>query len=146
MEARVTVSGNVGAGVEFSTTQTGRSRAVFRLACTPRFQRQGSWTDDQTIWLRVVCWRNLADNVADSINKGDPVTVVGRLRNSVWDDDDGHHQRLELDAETIGHDLRRGVSTFRRVARSDEADDDRGQQTDGLDEAVDGPSELAAAV
>lgn len=139
MEARVTVSGNVGADVEYSTTQTGASRAVFRLACTPRFLRQGTWTNDQTIWLRVVCWRTLADNVAESLNKGDPVTVVGRLRNAVWDDDDGHHQRLELEAVTVGHDLIRGVASFRRVARSDDSEDtqdgDR-QQPDDLEEAA----------
>ena len=58
------------------------------------------------------------------------MTVVGKLRNNVWDDDDGHHQRIELDAETVGPDLSRGVSVFRRTSRSDEADgtDDRDQQ------------------
>jgi single-strand DNA-binding protein len=127
MEARITVSGNVGAPVEHVRAQQpgSASRSVFRLACTPRFQRQGSWIDDQTIWLRVTCWRGLAENVAESINKGDPVTVVGKLRNNVWDDDDGHHQRLELDADTVGPDLTRGVSVFRRTSRSDDDQADR---------------------
>lgn len=148
MDARVTINGNIGGPVELFTTATGKSRAVFRMACTPRFQRQGSWTDDQTIWMRVTCWRNLADNVAESINKGDPVIVSGKLRNAVWDDDDGHHQRLEMDADVVGHDLGRGVAQFRRVARIDEdaeaadqSTDESGQHESGRDEAV---GELAA--
>ncbi|SDT11554.1 single-stranded DNA-binding protein [Microlunatus soli] len=135
MDARVTISGNVGGPVELFTTPTGKSRAVFRLACTPRFQRQGSWTDDQTIWMRITCWRNLADNVAESVNKGDPLIVTGKLRSAVWDDDDGHHQRLEIDADIVGHDLKRGVAVFRRVARTDDPED--------ADSAEQDPQELA---
>lgn len=143
MDARVTINGNVGGPVEFLTTQTGKSRAVFRLACTPRFQRQGSWTDDQTIWLRITCWRGLAANVAESVNKGDPVIVSGKLRNSVWDDDDGHHQRLELDADSVGHDLTRGVSTFRKVVRSDGSEDIDGEDRTAS-ELTEEAAELAA--
>jgi single-strand DNA-binding protein len=125
MEASLTINGYVGGAVDFShTPQTGTARATFRLACTPRILRQGNWTDDHTTWLTVTCWRQLAEHVAASLNKGDPVMVTGRLRTQIWDDDGGHHQRMVLEATQVGHDLSRGISNFRRVQRSES--DERG--------------------
>jgi single-strand DNA-binding protein len=49
-----------------------------------------------------------------SISKGQPVIVTGRLRTSEWEHDGETHSRLVLDATTIGHDLSRGTSVFRR--------------------------------
>jgi single-strand DNA-binding protein len=119
MEAYLTVSGHIGGEVEFRRTQqTNTARATFRLACTPRVHRQGNWTDDPTTWLTVVCWRSLAEHVADSLAKGDPVVVVGRVRTQAWTDD-GQHERMVVEATTVGHDLSRGTSAFRRAQRAD---------------------------
>src|SRR3954447_5971190 len=118
MEAFLTVSGHVGGEVELRRTQqTNTARATFRLACTPRVQRQGNWTDDPTTWLTVVCWRSLAEHVAASIAKGDPVVVVGRVRTQAWTDDDGSHERMIIEASTVGHDLTRGTSAFHKTQR-----------------------------
>ena len=55
--------------------------ASFRLACTPRRfnRRTETWSDGPTQWYTVTCWRSLADNVARSLRRGDPVVVQGRL-------------------------------------------------------------------
>lgn len=119
MEAQVSMTGWVGSEVDFGHTQaTGTSRASFRLACTPRVRRQGVWTDDPTTWLTVTCWRTLAEHVAASLGKGEPVLVLGRLRTQAWEDDQGiRHERLVLDAGSVGHDLVKGTAAFRRASR-----------------------------
>lgn len=118
MEAQLSMTGWIGGEVDFRHTQTtGTSRATFRLACTPRVRRQGSWTDDPTTWLTVTCWRALAEHVASSLGKGEPVLVIGRLRTQEWQDEEGgKHERLVLDATSVGHDLAKGTAAFRRAS------------------------------
>jgi single-strand DNA-binding protein len=125
MEAYLTISGYVGGEVEFRRTdRTQTSKSTFRLACTPRVHRQGCWTDDPTTWVTVTCWRALADHVASSVGKGDPVIVVGRVRTQTWTGtDEQEHSRMVIEATTVGHDLTRGTSAFRRVQRIDQQED-----------------------
>jgi single-strand DNA-binding protein len=65
----------------------------------------------------VSCFRLLAEHVAASVRKGDPVVVVGKLRTNVWEKDGQTHERLVLEADMVGHDLNRGTSAFRRRPR-----------------------------
>ncbi|GAA2099302.1 hypothetical protein GCM10009841_13140 [Microlunatus panaciterrae] len=121
MEANVTMSGYVGGDVEYRSGQDNRvATGSFRLACTPRIRRGGDWRDGETTWVTVTCFRALADNAASSISRGDPVIVVGRLRTQVWEgrDDGERHERMVLEALTIGHDLSRGTSVFKKFERS----------------------------
>ncbi|QDP95844.1 single-stranded DNA-binding protein [Microlunatus elymi] len=146
MDATLTINGNVGSAVDFGRTpQTGVARATFRLACTPRIYRNGNWVDDYTTWITVTCWRQLAEHVASSLNKGDPVIVTGRLRTQVWDDDGGHHQRMVLEATQVGHDLTRGVSTFSRAPRA-ESDSESAPDDDAAIEQPDGSDAELAGV
>jgi single-strand DNA-binding protein len=136
MEAFLTVSGYVGGEVEVRRTQqTNTARATFRLGCTPRVHRQGNWTDDPTTWLTVVCWRSLAEHVAASLAKGDPVVVVGRVRTQAWTDDDGNHERMVIEASTVGHDLTRGTSSFQKAPRAERQQPDEPPDTDEPDPA-----------
>ncbi|QGN31596.1 single-stranded DNA-binding protein [Microlunatus sp. Gsoil 973] len=124
MEALVTITGYVGTAVESRPTQRNTARASFRLACTPRAKQGGNWGDDNTVWMTVICWRTLAEHALASVNKGDPVVVSGKLRNQVWPDADGVVQeRLVIEATSVGHDLTRGTSSFRRLQRVDSFDD-----------------------
>jgi single-strand DNA-binding protein len=127
MDAQLSMTGWVGSEVEFRHTQaTGTSRATFRLACTPRVRRQGTWTDDPTTWLTITCWRSLAEHVGSSLGKGEPVLVIGRLRTQTWDDDQGgKHERLVLDATSVGHDLSKGTAAFRRAQRQQPRPEDQ---------------------
>ena len=117
MDATISLSGNIGTDIE---TFNGDDwvLARFRLACTPRVRRGGEWTDGETTWISVRASNRLARNVADSLRKGDPVVVTGRLRTHVWQDPDGVKQdRLIVEASAVGHDLNRGVTQFRRNER-----------------------------
>ncbi len=119
MDAAVWVTGNVGSEVELKEFREGVTYASFRLACTPRIWRGGQWGDDETTWMGVVCTKALALNVKSSIGKGDPVIAVGRLRTERWIDSQGVLQeRLKLEAQSVGHDLTRGTSVFRKTNRA----------------------------
>ena len=94
--------------------------ASFRLACTPRRfnRRTETWSDGATQWYTVTCWRGLADNVARSLRRGDPVVVQGRLEMRKYvNSQDVEVEAMEIDATAVGHDLARGTSQFTRSPR-----------------------------
>jgi single-strand DNA-binding protein len=115
MEALVQMTGHVGTEVDI---RGNGSVTAFRLACTPRVRgKGGEFSDGNTTWIDVTCFRSLAAHVAASVRKGDPVIVIGKLRTSVWTKDGQTRERLGLEAETVGHDLSRGTAIFRRSVR-----------------------------
>ena len=128
-EAFVTFQGWVGAEVVHRETPQGNV-ANFRVGSTPRIRRRnGDWVDGPTSWFSVSCWRSLADNVRDSVHKGEPVLVHGRLRADVWEREDGQSSTTYVvDAVYVGHDLSRGTAAFvkssppERVEADDETD------------------------
>jgi single-strand DNA-binding protein len=117
-DTQITVQGFVGGIV--SLKQAGEADvATFRLGCTPRYfnRRTGQWVDAPTQWYTVKAWRGMARNVAGSLIKGDAVTVVGRLNVVAWTAQDGSERTsLEIEAISVGHDLRHGVT---RLARNE---------------------------
>jgi len=118
MEAHIWMTGRVGSDVDYKAITDKFSVASFRMACTPRIQRDGEWRDDETTWVSVRCARSLAEGVKCSLSKGDPVVVAGKLRTHTWVDADGvEHEQLRIDASTVGHDLAHGTSRFRRLTR-----------------------------
>jgi single-strand DNA-binding protein len=120
MEALVHITGYAGTEVEVRGQGTVSS---FRLACTPRVRvKGGEYGDGNTTWIEVSCFRGLAEHVAASIRKGDPVLVIGRLRTSVWEKNGQTFDRLGIEADTVGHDLSKGTSMFRRKPRVSGAD------------------------
>jgi single-strand DNA-binding protein len=114
MEAQVNITGYAGTEVESRGNGT---VSAFRLACTPRIKTKNGWGDGNTTWIEVACFRTLAQHVAQSVRKGDPVLVVGKLRTNVWEKDGQTHERLVLEADIVGHDLNRGTSAFSRPPR-----------------------------
>lgn len=119
MEAQVHITGYAGTEVESRGNGT---VSAFRLACTPRIRTKSGWTDGNTTWIEVACFRTLAQHVAQSVHKGDPVLVVGKLRTNVWEKDGQTYERLVLEADMVGHDLNRGTSAFQRTPRLTTAD------------------------
>ena len=118
MDAQIWMTGNVGGEVEFRQVRDDLAFASFRLACTPRMRKAGDWVDAETTWIGVTCNRSLAEHVKSSIGKGDPVVIVGRLRTTRWTDSQGVDQeRVIIEATSIGHDLSRGTSAFRKAIR-----------------------------
>jgi len=98
-------------------TQDGLPITSFRLAAsTKRFDKQTSrWTDGETNWFTVTSFRQLAINSATSVSKGDRVVVMGRLRVRDWDNGERAGTSVEIEAETLGHDLVWGSSAFVRT-------------------------------
>src|SRR4029078_11188682 len=79
-DSTVTIVGNVTRDPEIRYTGGGAAKASFSVAVSRRWQnRQKSEWEEQTSFLNVVCWREMAENVAESIGKGTRVVVTGRL-------------------------------------------------------------------
>lgn len=118
-ETYVTVSGVVASDPRAMVLDNSVRITSFRLASTPRRRdRSGQWVDGDTMWLNVTCWRNLAANAAVSIHKRDRVVIHGRLRVRPYTTAEGV-QRLavEVEADSVGHDLAFGTSDYTRVRR-----------------------------
>ena len=126
-DCTITVRGWLGADV-VQRDAGGVPVASFRLACTPRRfnRRTESWSDGETQWYTVSCWRGLAENCAKSLRRGDPVVVHGRLQVRPYvNSNDVEVVSFEIDAAHVGHDLSRGTSVFTRTPR-EEVSPDRG--------------------
>ena len=114
-----TVVGNAVTDVSLRTTTTGTSVASFRLASNSRrFDKATkSWVDQEPSYLSITAWAELAENVALSVHKGQPIVVTGKLKVRQWQDGDKSGTAVEIDAQAIGHDLNRGTSDFTKVKR-----------------------------
>lgn len=112
--------GNVGTDVDYRLVGGGTDLSTFRLATTPRRwdRNQRTYVDGVTNWLSVQCWRSLAVHVRDSLSRGDPVVVVGKLRTQEWEQNGSRVSKFVVEATAVGHDLSRGVSSFRKAPRS----------------------------
>lgn len=121
-DCTITVRGWLGADVDVREA-AGVRVASFRLACTPRKfnRRTETWSDGETQWYTVTCWRGLADNIAHSLRRGDPVVVHGRLEMRRYvNSNDVEVVAHEIDAVHVGHDLSRGTSVFTRTPKQEE--------------------------
>jgi single-strand DNA-binding protein len=86
-------------------------------------RQTGEWKDGETHFYSVSCWRSLASNSATCLRKGQPVIVAGKLRVSNWKDRGGtQRSEVEVQADSIGFDLSRGVAQFSRLKRSPDDD------------------------
>jgi len=139
-EATLTLTGNVATPIRFARSEKGTAVATFRLACTPRHfdKPTNRWVDERTNFLTVVCFRALAENVATSLTKGDPVVVTGKLRVQEWERDERNGLNVEVDAAAIGHDLNRGQTRFARIRKEVTSNEHRDPRTDSAAPAHDG--------
>lgn len=119
-ETLVTLVGNAATGVEFRETASG-GMARFRFAVTPRRWDRGKqlWADGHTSFYTVWAWRALASNLTGSISVGEPLVVHGRLKVREEERDGQRRTFVDIEATAVGHDLTRGTSAFRRVARAE---------------------------
>lgn len=117
MSDTILIRGFTASDPALSTLPNGVPVVNFRLASTPRWQdATGTWKEGTTNWYTVKAYRRLAQNIATSIEKGQPLVVSGRQRISRWNREDGTQgTTVEVDALGIGHDLNYGTSTFART-------------------------------
>lgn len=121
MSDTLTLTGLIATTPRHIVTTEGLAITSFRLASQQRkFDRaSGSWADADTNWYTVTAFRDLALNAAHSLNKGDRVVTVGKLKIKDWSNDDRSGTNVEVEAESLGHDLSWGVSDYHRVPRTD---------------------------
>lgn len=115
-DTRITVVGNVCTKPVQRQFPHG-SMTDFKVASTSRrFDTDlGKWVDGDELFIRVACWRNLAQHVYKSVRVGDPVIIRGRLYSRRYTDKEGvSRTAFELSAQVVGHDLSRGVGQFSR--------------------------------
>jgi single-strand DNA-binding protein len=102
-----TIVGNLVEDPELRFTNTGIAVANLRVAVTQRVQQDGEWRDGDTSFFKVNVWRGQAENLADSLGKGDRVMVTGRLRQRSWETPEGEKRSvIELEADEVGASLK----------------------------------------
>jgi single-strand DNA-binding protein len=139
----MTIVGNVVDAPRMRLTKSGHAVTNFRVASTSRRydQEQQRYVDNCTLFVNVTCWRAMAENVAFSVHKGQPVVVTGRYYSREYEINETVRISYELEANAVGHDLARGTAEFRKVIRPSvtvnvEVDDD-GIPADRSDEWLD---------
>lgn len=147
MTDNITLVGVVATPPKSMHTPSGLSILSFRLASSQRrYDRaKNEWVDGETNWYTVTAFRQLADNAAASLSKGDRVVVAGRLRVRAWESGDRSGTNVEVDADSLGPDLLFGTTSFTRVSpRVDQGAQDPGPATPGQQSpppsAPDGPA------
>ena len=128
----ITLTGLVATTPRHLTTSEGLAITSFRLASSQRrFDRAAQkWIDADTNWYTVSAFRGLASNAAVSLVKGDRVIVSGRLRIRDWENTDRSGTTVEIEADSIGHDMFWGTSTFVRVSAASTGDSDPADSQD----------------
>lgn len=121
MSDLITLTGLVATTPRHLVTSEGLEILSFRLASSQRrYDRANErWVDGDTNWYTVSAFRALAKNGAESINKGDRVLVVGKLRIRDWENTDRSGTTVEVEATIMGHDLTWGVSSLTRKPASE---------------------------
>ena len=115
--AFVTLVGYVAQEPSIRTTRTGKTVTDLRVGITPRYRDQatGEWHDAESSYFTVSCWDRLANHVRASMHKGEPVLVRGKFKTSTYEDKDGRPRtETRITADTVGHDLSRGVANYIR--------------------------------
>jgi single-strand DNA-binding protein len=113
-------------------TKNGVLVTDLRVGATPRVQDRvtNEWRDGITSYYDVSCWRRLGENVRASLRKGDPVMIKGKFRSRTFTDKNGVTRTVtDIVADTVGHDMNRGVANYLRQPRPVAADGDPAAET-----------------
>ena len=126
-DTTITIIGNCVAEPELRFTPSGAAVANFTVASTPRtFDKQSNeWKDGETLFMRCSVWREAAEHVAESLQRGSRVIVTGRLKSRSYDTKEGEKRTVvELEVDEVGPSLRYATA---KVQRSQRANSDVGQ-------------------
>ncbi|MEU2610728.1 single-stranded DNA-binding protein [Micromonospora sp. NPDC007271] len=120
-DTTITVIGNLTDDPELRFTPSGAAVAKFRVASTPRFmdKASGEWKDGEPLFLSCTVWRQAAENVAESLQRGARVIVSGRLRQRSYETREGEKRTvIELEVDEIGPSLRYATAKVQKMSRS----------------------------
>jgi single-strand DNA-binding protein len=130
-DTQITVVGNLVDDPELRFTPSGAAVANFRIASTPRtFDRQtNEWKDGEALFLSCSVWRQAAENVAESLQKGMRVVVQGNLRSRQYETREGEKRTVfEIQVDEVGPSLRYATAKVTRTQRSGGSSYGGGQQ------------------
>ena len=116
----ITIVGNVTGDPELRFTPSGAAVANFTVASTPRaFDRQSNeWKDGETLFMRCSVWRDAAENVAESIQRGARVIVTGRLKSRSYETKEGEKRTVvEMEVDEVGPSLRYATAKVNKTQR-----------------------------
>ena len=120
-DTQITIIGNLVDDPQLRYTPTGQAVANFRVASTPRFmdRQTNEWKDGDSLFLSCNVWRQAAENVAESLQRGMRVIVSGRLRQRSYETKEGEKRTVyEVEVDEVGPSLRNASA---KVARSSRA-------------------------
>jgi single-strand DNA-binding protein len=120
-DTQITIAGNLVDDPELRFTPSGQPVARFRIASTPRFRdnASGEWKDGDSLFLTCNVWRQAAENVAESLQRGMRVIVNGRLRQRSYETKEGEKRTVyEVEVDDVGPSLRNASAKVAKVSRS----------------------------
>src|SRR5215475_13927953 len=120
-DVTITVIGNLTNDPELRFTPSGAAVAKFRVASTPRFldRQTNEWKGGEPLFLQCNIWRQAAENVAESLQRGARVIVTGRLRQRSYETREGEKRTvMELEVDEIGPSLRYATAKVQKMQRS----------------------------
>jgi len=123
-DTQITIIGNLVGDPELRYTPSGQAVATFRIASTPRYRDNstGEWTDGNSLFLTCNVWRQAAENVAESLQKGTRVIVQGRLRQRSYETREGEKRTVyEVEVDDAGPSLRNASAKVTKTIRSNRA-------------------------
>jgi single-strand DNA-binding protein len=119
-EIELTVVGNLTADPELRFNPSGKAVANFTLVQSNRVKDGNEWKDGDPTFLRCAVWEGMAENVVESLHKGDRVIVRGGMYSRAWEDKEGNKRSsLELRVEAVGPDLRYATAAVTKIRKSD---------------------------
>jgi single-strand DNA-binding protein len=120
-DTQITIAGNLVDDPELRYTPTGQAVAKFRVASTPRFRdnQTGEWKDGDSLFLTCNVWRQAAENVAESLQRGMRVIVTGRLRQRSYETREGEKRTVyEVEVDDVGPSMRNASAKVTKSSRS----------------------------
>jgi single-strand DNA-binding protein len=120
-ETTITVVGNLTDDPELRFTPSGAAVANFTVASTPRFldKQTNEWKDGDALFLRCSIWRQAAENVAESLQRGTRVIVTGRLKQRSYETKEGEKRTVfEVEVDEIGPSMRYATAKVNKGQRS----------------------------
>lgn len=120
-DVQITIIGNLVDDPTLRYTPTGQAVASFRVASTPRFydKQANEWRDGESLFMSCTVWRQAAENVAESLQRGMRVLVVGALKQRSYETKEGEKRTVyEVTADEVGPSLRNASAKVTRAERS----------------------------
>jgi single-strand DNA-binding protein len=119
-DTQITIVGNLVDDPELRFTPNGQAVAKFRIASTPRFldRQSNEWKDGESLFLSCNVWRQAAENVAESLQRGMRVIVQGRLKQRSYETREGEKRTVyEIEADEVGPSLKNATAKVNKTQR-----------------------------